>query len=178
MLGVGKHLSPRLYVGYGVSLLGTGQVVMLKYLLRKGFDVQIESSTLENRASLNWRKEKSMSRILQTERLNLREINELDAPFILELLTDPSFLRHIGDRGVHDLESAVNYIRSGPGDSYARNGYGLWLVELKESHVPIGICGLCAATRCRRRTSAMRSCRGTGRAAMRSRPARRCATMR
>lgn len=83
-----------------------------------------------------------MSRILQTERLNLREINELDAPFILELLTDPSFLRHIGDRGVHDLDSAVNYIRSGPGDSYARNGYGLWLVEMKDTHVPIGMCGL------------------------------------
>lgn len=58
VLGIGKNISPRLYVGYGVSLLGTGQVVMLKYLLRKGFDVQIESSTLENRASLNWRKEK------------------------------------------------------------------------------------------------------------------------
>ena len=58
MLGVGKHLSPRLYVGYGVSLLGTGQVLMLKYLLRKGFDVQIESSTVENRASINWRREK------------------------------------------------------------------------------------------------------------------------
>lgn len=58
VLGIGKHLSPRLYVGYGVSLLGTGQVLMLKYMLRKGFDVQIESSTVENRASLNWRKEK------------------------------------------------------------------------------------------------------------------------
>jgi translocation and assembly module TamB len=31
---------------------------MLKYLLRKGFDVQVESSTVENRASINWRKEK------------------------------------------------------------------------------------------------------------------------
>lgn len=58
VLGVGKHISPRLYVGYGVSLLGTGQVLMLKYLLRKGFDVQIESSTVENRASINWRREK------------------------------------------------------------------------------------------------------------------------
>jgi translocation and assembly module TamB len=58
VLGIGKHLSPRLYVGYGVSLLGTGQVLMLKYMLRKGFDVQIESSTVENRASLNWRREK------------------------------------------------------------------------------------------------------------------------
>lgn len=57
VLSVGKYLSPRLYVGYGVSLLGTGQVMTLKYLLRKGFAVQVESSTVENRASLNWRKE-------------------------------------------------------------------------------------------------------------------------
>ena len=58
VVGVGKYLSPKLYVGYGVSLLGTGQVMMLKYLLRKGFDVQIESSSIENRGSVNWRKEK------------------------------------------------------------------------------------------------------------------------
>lgn len=58
VLSVGKYLSPRLYVSYGVSLLGSGQVLMLKYLLRKGFDIQIESSTVENRASVNWRKEK------------------------------------------------------------------------------------------------------------------------
>jgi translocation and assembly module TamB len=58
VFGVGKYLSPRLYVGYGVSLLGTGQVLTLKYLLRKGFDIEIESSTIENRASINWRKEK------------------------------------------------------------------------------------------------------------------------
>lgn len=58
VVGVGKYLSPRLYVGYGVSLLGTGQVITLKYLLRKGFDIEIESSTVENRGSVNWRKEK------------------------------------------------------------------------------------------------------------------------
>lgn len=58
VLGIGKQLSPRLYIGFGVSLLGTGQVLTLKYLLRKGFDVEIESSTLESRGSINWRKEK------------------------------------------------------------------------------------------------------------------------
>ena len=58
VLSVGKYLSPRLYVGYGVSLVGVGQVVMLRYMLRKGFDIQVESSTVENRASLNWTKEK------------------------------------------------------------------------------------------------------------------------
>ena len=58
VFGVGKYLSPKLYVSYGVSLLGTGQVLTLKYLLRKGFDIEIESSTVENRASVNWRTEK------------------------------------------------------------------------------------------------------------------------
>ena len=58
VVGFGKYLSPRLYVSYGVSLLGTGQVITLKYLLRKGFDIEIESSTVENRGSVNWRKEK------------------------------------------------------------------------------------------------------------------------
>ena len=58
VFGIGKYLSPRVYVGYGVSLLGTGQVLTLKYLLRKGFNITIESSNVENRASLNWRKEK------------------------------------------------------------------------------------------------------------------------
>ena len=58
VVDVGKYLSPRLYVGYGVSMVGAGQVVILKYLLRKGFDVEIESSTVETRSSLNWRTER------------------------------------------------------------------------------------------------------------------------
>lgn len=58
VFGFGKQLSPRMYVGYGVSLLGTGQVLTLKYMLDRGFDIEIESSTLEDRGSINWRKEK------------------------------------------------------------------------------------------------------------------------
>ena len=58
VVGVGKYLSPKLYVGYGVSLVGSGQVLILKYLLRKGFDLEIESSTVETRGSVNWRREK------------------------------------------------------------------------------------------------------------------------
>ncbi|HEY0505673.1 MAG TPA: GNAT family N-acetyltransferase [Lysobacter sp.] len=80
--------------------------------------------------------------ILQTQRLHLREVVEDDAPFILELLTDPSFLENIGDRGVSDLPSAVNYIRNGPRASYVRNGYGLWLVELADTGEAIGLSGL------------------------------------
>ena len=58
VIGVGKYISPKLYVGYGVSLVGSGSVLTLKYLLRRGFDIEVESSTVENRGSLNWRYEK------------------------------------------------------------------------------------------------------------------------
>ncbi|PKM06448.1 MAG: hypothetical protein CVV14_12545 [Gammaproteobacteria bacterium HGW-Gammaproteobacteria-4] len=56
-LSVGKFISPRLYVSYGVSLLGVGQVVALKYLLGGGFEVEIESG-LESRGSINWKTER------------------------------------------------------------------------------------------------------------------------
>lgn len=80
--------------------------------------------------------------VLETERLNLRQLDAGDAAFILELLNEPSFLQNIGDRGVRTLEDAVRYISEGPVESYARHGFGLWLVELKDSRTPAGICGL------------------------------------
>src|SRR5262245_57822444 len=79
---------------------------------------------------------------LETERLLLRRLNADDAPFILTLLTEPSFLRYIGDKKVRNLDDARQYILNGPVASYDRNGFGLCLVELKDSQTPIGICGL------------------------------------
>ena len=58
VFGIGKYLSPRLYVSYGVSLLGTGQVLTLKYLIRQGMSVEIEQSNIETKASANWRWER------------------------------------------------------------------------------------------------------------------------
>lgn len=79
---------------------------------------------------------------LKTQRLILRRLNADDAPFILTLLNEPSFIRYIGDKSVRDLEAARQYILNGPVASYDRNGFGLNLVELKEARTPIGICGL------------------------------------
>lgn len=56
-LSVGKSLSPRLHLSYGVALFGSGQVVTLKYLLNRLWNIQIDSGT-ENRASFNYRLEK------------------------------------------------------------------------------------------------------------------------
>ena len=82
--------------------------------------------------------------VLQTERLHLREfkVDDNDAQFAIVLLNQPSFLRFIGDKNVRNLENAREYIRNGPVASYERHGLGLFVVELKESHTPIGMCGL------------------------------------
>ena len=79
--------------------------------------------------------------VLETPRLRLRELVAADAPFVLELLTDPDFLRHIGDRGVRDLDTAKTYIADGPQASYATHGHGLWLAELRGTGEPAGMCG-------------------------------------
>lgn len=80
--------------------------------------------------------------IIETARLRLREMGSDDAAFILEVLTDPDFVANVGDRGVHDLQAACRYIADGPAGSYARHGFGLYLVELLTDRAPLGICGL------------------------------------
>ena len=80
--------------------------------------------------------------VLETERLTLRKLTPGDASFILELLNDPSFLRYIGDKGVRTRDDAIDYLTAGPIASYETHGFGLFLVELKQTGEPIGICGL------------------------------------
>lgn len=80
--------------------------------------------------------------VFDTDRLVLRRLTVEDAPFILRLLNEPSFLEHIGDRGVRNLADAKQYLLTGPLASYDRHGFGLFLVELKAGATPIGICGL------------------------------------
>jgi [ribosomal protein S5]-alanine N-acetyltransferase len=80
--------------------------------------------------------------VLETERLRLRHLTSADAPLMLELLNDPDFIRNIGDRGVRTLEQAQQYILAGPAASYEQHGFGLDLVESRQSGLGVGICGL------------------------------------
>ncbi len=80
--------------------------------------------------------------MLETPRLELREMSPDADEFILGLLNEPSFLRHVGDKKVRSLEDARQYILAGPVKSYERFGFGLYLVEIKESGAAAGICGL------------------------------------
>ncbi|TCP66522.1 GNAT family N-acetyltransferase [Baia soyae] len=79
---------------------------------------------------------------LETERLILRFQTLDDATFILELVNDPSWLKFIGDRGIRTIEDAKNHILNGPIRMYEELGLGFLLVERKEDHASIGICGL------------------------------------
>ena len=80
--------------------------------------------------------------ILATSRLVLRCLDLDDAPFFLRLVNEPSFIANIADKGVRTLDDAREHLRTGPLASYARHGHGLWMVELKDTGIPIGICGL------------------------------------
>lgn len=81
-------------------------------------------------------------RILDTERLILSRLSPDDAPFILELVNEPDWLRFIGDRGVHDLDGARAYIEKVRMEMYARHGFGLYKVASRSGDTPLGMCGL------------------------------------
>jgi RimJ/RimL family protein N-acetyltransferase len=83
-----------------------------------------------------------MKNILETERLILRQLIFDDSKFIIELLNSEGWIKYIGDRNVKTEDDAKNYLRKGAFKSYAENGYGLWLVETKETKTPIGMCGI------------------------------------
>lgn len=78
----------------------------------------------------------------ETQRLRLRRLNVDDAPFILRLVNEPSWLRYIGDRGIRTLDGAVQYITEGPLRMYESRGFGLLLVERRDDGTPLGLCGL------------------------------------
>src|SRR4051812_27613880 len=78
---------------------------------------------------------------LETARLVLRRLQFDDAPFLVKLLNEPSFIENIGDRGVRNIEDAHRYLREGPMAMYDRFGFGLWHTSRKDG-VAVGMCGL------------------------------------
>lgn len=78
----------------------------------------------------------------ETPRLQLSHFTEDDAAFIVRLLNEPSFIRHIADKNVRTLDDAVGYLRKGPMASVAIHGFGLGRVLRKDTAEVIGMCGL------------------------------------
>lgn len=78
----------------------------------------------------------------QTDRLRLRPFADGDAAFVRDLVTQPSWLEWIGDRGVRTEADALAFIRDRLNAHHAEHGFGFWLVERREDRAAIGMCGL------------------------------------
>jgi [ribosomal protein S5]-alanine N-acetyltransferase len=83
-----------------------------------------------------------MEIIIETERLILRKFTIEDAPFILELLNTPSWLRFIGDRNVRNVEDAKQFLINRYIKGYETQGFGFYAVIEKVTQESIGMCGL------------------------------------
>ena len=57
-LVLGKYLSPRLYLSYGVGLFEPGQVITLRYRLGQRWNLEVQNATDFSRATLNYRLER------------------------------------------------------------------------------------------------------------------------
>lgn len=81
-------------------------------------------------------------KILQTERLTLRTMHPDDAAFYYELVNDPTWLEHIGDKGIRSVDGARTAIIEGACAMQERHGHSLYVMERKSDGAPLGLCGL------------------------------------
>jgi len=81
--------------------------------------------------------------VAKTNRLIVSKITLKDAPFFLQLMNSPNWIKYIGDRNVKTLKDAQIYLKNGILKSYATLGYGFYKIALKlNPNIAIGICGL------------------------------------
>ena len=82
-----------------------------------------------------------MKKIIETERIILRELEESDLEHLAEIFADPDVMCYIGRGGVltyeHAKKSIENWIKY-----YEKFGFGNWATVEKESGKLIGLCGL------------------------------------
>lgn len=80
----------------------------------------------------------------ETERLWLKPSDTDDAAFFLELLNCETWIENIGDRNVHTLSEAENYILTKIKPQFEKLGYANYTMIRKNDLTKIGSCGLYA----------------------------------
>jgi RimJ/RimL family protein N-acetyltransferase len=80
-----------------------------------------------------------MKKILETERLIIREYTEEDFDSLYEILSDGETMKYYPKP--YDENGVQRWINWCLG-SYSENGFGLWALELKDTGVFIGDCGI------------------------------------
>jgi [ribosomal protein S5]-alanine N-acetyltransferase len=82
-----------------------------------------------------------MKKILDTERLTLREFTLEDAQLFIDLNSNPNVVRYTGDGAIETLEKAKEILTTITFPQY-ENNLGCWAVHLKKGNEFIGWCGL------------------------------------
>ena len=78
----------------------------------------------------------------ETDRLILKPTDQSDAPFVFQLMNSPKWIKFIGDRNIHSLQDAENYIKQKMDPQLHRLGFGNFTMMLKTDGTKIGSCGL------------------------------------
>lgn len=81
-------------------------------------------------------------KILETERLVLRQFELDDAPVVFAINSDPEVVRYAEGVTPASLAESVSHLRNGPLSDYVEYGYGRWALVLKHSNELIGFCGM------------------------------------
>lgn len=81
-----------------------------------------------------------MKKVLETDRLLLRELTVEDADNFYKLNENPNVIRYTGDSPFEDIEEAYAFLQNYK--DYEVNGYGRWVVIDQSSHEFLGWCGL------------------------------------
>jgi RimJ/RimL family protein N-acetyltransferase len=79
--------------------------------------------------------------LIETERLRLRHLTRDDAGLLIDVFTDPAFMRFVGDRNIRTVDQANAFLETGPFESYRKHGFGHFVVTRKHDEVRMGICG-------------------------------------
>jgi RimJ/RimL family protein N-acetyltransferase len=82
------------------------------------------------------------NKFYETQRLILKQADETDAPFVLELMNTPKWHKYIGDRNVHSVDDAIAYIAEKMTPQFDQLGFGNYTVIRKSDGLKIGSCGL------------------------------------
>lgn len=80
--------------------------------------------------------------LISSNRLHLSEFSLKDASFFFELVNDPDWIKYIGDRNIKTISDSESYLIDKIIPNYKQFGFGFYVVRLKESNLPIGMCGL------------------------------------
>ena len=84
----------------------------------------------------------SMTTLIETERLILREYVDADAEAFLRLNSDPEVLRYTGDASLLSVQHALEVLCTHPIEDYRNYGFGRWACIRKDSDQQIGYIGL------------------------------------